>query len=109
MESTTTEVVRGANLAEDAGAALQKIEAVSTDLSSMIQEISAEAQSQSAAATRISELMHGVRDVSVKNSTGSKATAKTVDTLADLVLQLSESVSDFKLPPASSKQEKPED
>ncbi len=108
MESTTTEVVRGANQAEDAGAALEKIETVSNDLSSMIQEISAEAQAQSAAATRISELMHGVRDVSVKNSTGSKATAETVDTLADLVLQLSESVSDFKVPGTRSEQEDPD-
>jgi twitching motility protein PilJ len=98
MESTTSEVVRGANLAEDAGAALQKIEKVSNDLSEMIQQISEEAQSQSATATRISELMHAVRDVSVKNSTGSKQTAETIENLAELVLQLSESVSDFKLP-----------
>ena len=79
-----------------------KIEKVSNDLSEMIQQISEEAQSQSATATRISELMHAVRDVSVKNSTGSKQTAETIENLAELVLQLSESVSDFKLPGAET-------
>jgi twitching motility protein PilJ len=98
MESTTTEVVNGAQMAEDAGTALKKIEKASIDLSALIQKISTEAQSQSETATRISELMHSIRDVSVKTSETSKQTADSVENLAELVIHLSESVADFKLP-----------
>lgn len=98
MEATTTEVVNGARLAQDAGKALLQIEEVSNDLSGLIQDISSEASSQSQNAKRISELMDGIRGVSVKTSEGSSSTAGAVAELADLVAQLKESVADFKLP-----------
>lgn len=98
MESTTSEVVSGAEKAEDAGEALQRIESVSHDLSSLIEEISQEAQSQSAVATRIAEQMISIRDVSIRTSEGSNQTAQSMGRLADLVHKLSESVADFKLP-----------
>jgi len=98
MESTTTEVVSGAHLAQDAGTALEQIETVSKDLSKLIDSISGEAQNQSATATEISELMKGVQSVSMQSSEGSAQTATTVETLAELVMQLSDSVTDFKLP-----------
>jgi twitching motility protein PilJ len=98
MEDTTAEVVRGANLAEDAGQALEKIEAVSNDLSGLIKDITAEAQSQTAVTTRIAELMQAVRDVAIENSSVSKTTAETIEELAELVMKLGHSVSDFKLP-----------
>jgi twitching motility protein PilJ len=99
MEATTTEVVNGAQLAHDAGAALVQTERVSTELSDLVQGIANEAQTHSEAAARISELMDGIRDVSVKTSEGTAHTAKSVSELADHVLQLQASVSDFKLPP----------
>jgi twitching motility protein PilJ len=98
METTTTEVVSGAQMAEDAGKALEQIEAVSNDLSGLIQEISREAQSQSKTATRISELMNSIREVSVKTSETGNITVGTVKDLAEQVIRLSESVADFKLP-----------
>jgi twitching motility protein PilJ len=98
MESTTTEVVSGTRLAEDAGTALRQTEKVSNELSSLIQGIAQEAQEHSAQATRISELMHAIRDVSVQTSEGSKQAAGAVEKLAELVLRLRESVADFKLP-----------
>jgi twitching motility protein PilJ len=98
MESTTSEVVSGAEKAEDAGEALKRIESVSSDLSSLIEEISQEAQSQSAEATRIAEQMISIRDVSIRTSEGSNQTAQSMGRLADLVHKLSESVADFKLP-----------
>jgi twitching motility protein PilJ len=98
MESTITEVVSGARLAEDAGTALDQIERVSTDLSSLIAEISDEADTQSTTATEISELMKSVQAVSVQASEGSTQTAASVEKLAELVMQLSDSVTDFKLP-----------
>jgi twitching motility protein PilJ len=98
MESTTSEVVRGARLAEDAGIALEQIESVSKDLSTLISNISEEAQTQSTTATEISELMKEVQAISVQASEGSTQTATSVETLAELVMQLSDSVTDFKLP-----------
>jgi twitching motility protein PilJ len=98
MEATTSEVVSGARLAEDAGTALEKIESVSKDLSTLIAGISEEAQTQSASATEISELMKGVQEVSMQASAGSTQTATSVEELAELVMRLSDSVTDFKLP-----------
>lgn len=98
MEDTTAEVVNGAALAQDAGQALLQIENVSNELSGLIQEIAGEARAQSEYAERISELMDGIRQVSVKTSEGTTASANSVIELADLVQDLRNSVSDFKLP-----------
>ncbi|MGJ8686480.1 MAG: methyl-accepting chemotaxis protein, partial [Spongiibacteraceae bacterium] len=54
MEQTTSEVVRGAHLAQDAGTALSEIEKVSEELSSLIQNISSTAEDQAKSAGRIS-------------------------------------------------------
>ncbi len=98
MESTTSEVVSGAEKAEDAGEALKRIESVSKDLSSLIEDISQEAQAQSVVATQIAEQMNSIRDVSIRTSEGSNQTALAMGRLADLVHKLSDSVADFKLP-----------
>ena len=98
MESTTAQVVGGANKAEDAGEALVQIEAVSKNLSRMIEEISTEAQAQSRTATQVAEQMTEIRDISIKTSEGTNQTAQSMGQLADLVNKLSDSVADFKLP-----------
>ncbi len=103
MESTTSEVVSGAEKAEDAGEALKRIESVSKDLSKLIEEISQEAQSQSETATQIAELMKSIRDVSIQTSEGSDQTAQSMGRLADLVHKLRDSVADFKLPGTEGK------
>ena len=68
------------------------------DLSSLIEDISQEAQAQSAAATEIAEQMNSIRDVSIRTSEGSNQTALSMGRLTDLVHKLSETVADFKLP-----------
>ena len=98
MESTTTEVVTGAHLAEDAGTALEQIESISKDLSTLIANISEEAQAQSTTATEISKLMKDVQAISIHASENSTQAATSVEDLAELVMQLSDSVTDFKLP-----------
>ncbi|MCF6263691.1 MAG: methyl-accepting chemotaxis protein [Xanthomonadales bacterium] len=98
MESTTTEVVQGAKLAEDAGSALDQIESASQDLSNVIQKIASEAQRQSQSAAEVATLMTSIREISVKTSEGSRQTATSVGNLAELVRELRDSVSDFKLP-----------
>ena len=103
METTTSEVVSGAEKSEDAGEALKHIERVSRDLSKMIEEISNEAHTQSETATRVAEQMNSIRDVSIKTSAGTTQTALAMGRLADLVHKLSDSVADFKLPRDGSK------
>jgi len=98
MGSTTSEVVSGAEKAEDAGEALVRIESVSKDLSRLIEEISSEAQAQSETATQVAGQMIDIRDVSIKTSEGTQQTAQSMGRLADLVAKLSDSVADFKLP-----------
>ena len=98
METTTSEVVRGAKLAEDAGGALERIDEVSNNLSGLIQEIAKEAQEQSSVATEVAGRMNSIRAISMQSSEGTTQTAKAVDHLAGLVRQLRESVADFKLP-----------
>ncbi len=98
MESTTSEVVSGAEKAEDAGEAFKRIESVSKDLSAMIEAIAQEAQTQSETATQVAERMNSIRDVSIQTYEGSSQTAQSMGRLADLVHKLSDSVADFKLP-----------
>jgi twitching motility protein PilJ len=98
MEQTTSEVVAGARLAEDAGTALGEIEKVSSDLSTLIQGISSAAQQQSAAATNITATMNTIQSITAQTSQGANQTAASIGNLAQLAADLRRSVADFKLP-----------
>ena len=98
MEQTTTEVVNGARLAEDAGTALGEIEKVSNDLAGLIRNISASAKQQSAAATNISDTMNVIQEITSQTSVGASQTAESIGNLAGLAGDLRRSVADFKLP-----------
>ena len=98
MESTTSEDARVALLTEDAGTALGHIEQVSNDLSRLIASLAEEANQQPPHAPEISELMQSVQKLSIQASEGSDLAAHSVDELAVLVMKLSDSVTDFKLP-----------
>lgn len=98
METTTSQVVRGARTAEDAGTALSSIESVSTQLADLITDISKQSQSHSETAAKVSRSMTSIRDISEQNQKGTSETAGSVQQLAELVRSLSDSVADFKLP-----------
>ena len=98
MEQTTSEVVAGARLAEDAGTALGEIEKVSADLSGLIQGISTAAAQQSSAATGITQTMNTIQSITAQTSQGASQTAESVGILAQLAADLRRSVADFKLP-----------
>ncbi len=98
MEQTTSEVVSGAQLAEDAGEALGEIEKVSNDLADLIQNISEASRQQSAAATNISGTMNVIQEITTQTSAGTSQTAESIGHLADLATELRRSVADFKLP-----------
>lgn len=98
MEQTTSEVVAGARLAEDAGTALGEIEKVSSDLSNLIQGISTAAQQQSSAASNITATMNTIQSITAQTSQGANQTAASIGNLAQLAADLRRSVADFKLP-----------
>src|SRR5579872_853604 len=98
MERSTTDVVGGALLAENAGAALEEIEQVSNQIASLVQNISASARQQAAASGNISKNMQVVREISSQTAEGSTATSTSIAKLAALSAQLRKSVTGFRLP-----------
>ncbi|MDN3637728.1 methyl-accepting chemotaxis protein [Simiduia curdlanivorans] len=98
MEQTTAEVVRGARLAQDAGVALEEIENVSSSLAELIQNISNAARQQASSAGHISNTMNVIQEITSQTSAGTSATAQSIGTLAEMALDLRESVAGFKLP-----------
>ena len=98
MEQTTSEVVRGARLAQDAGVALEEIENVSGNLAELIQNISNAARQQASSAGHISNTMNVIQEITTQTSAGTSATAQSIGNLAEMALDLRESVAGFKLP-----------
>ena len=98
MERSTTDVVGGALLAENAGAALEEIEQVSNQIANLVQNISASARQQAAASGNISKSMQVVREISTQTAEGSTATSTSIAKLAALSAQLRKSVAGFRLP-----------
>lgn len=98
MEQTTTEVVRGASLAQDAGVSLEEIETVSRSLASLIQNISNAARQQASSAGHISNTMNVIQEITSQTSSGTLATAQSIGHLAKLANEMRDSVSGFTLP-----------
>jgi twitching motility protein PilJ len=98
MEKSTTGVVNGAQLAEDAGSALEEIESVSEQLAGMIQTISVSARKQAGVAADISKTMNGIQDVATQTAAGTEQTSRSVGNLSRLTQELDKSVAGFKLP-----------
>jgi|JI8StandDraft_1071087.scaffolds.fasta_scaffold05894_3 twitching motility protein PilJ len=98
MEQTTSEVVRGARLAQDAGVALEEIQTVSRNLADLIQNISNAARQQAASAGHISNTMNVIQEITTQTTAGTIATARSIGNLAEMAAELRLSVSGFKLP-----------
>ncbi|WP_420030567.1 methyl-accepting chemotaxis protein [Pseudomonas oryzihabitans] len=98
MEQTTSEVARGAALAQDAGVALEEIEKVSQSLAGLIQNISNAARQQSSSASHISSTMNVIQEITSQTSAGTTATARSIGELAKLASEMRRSVSGFNLP-----------
>jgi twitching motility protein PilJ len=98
MEVSTAGVVRGAEMAEDAGVALKEIEDVSAQLSAQIHRISDAAKKQSEVASNVSNSMNVIQEITLQTSEGTEETTASLDTLNVLSSELRRSVSGFKLP-----------
>jgi twitching motility protein PilJ len=98
MERTTTDVVGGALLAENAGAALGEIEDVSKQIAQLVQNISASARQQAATSSHISRTMQVLREISQQTADNTSATSNAIGRLAELSAQLRKSAAGFRLP-----------
>ena len=98
MEQSTSEVVAGAKLSQDAGTSLEQIEAVSHQLAELINNISANAKQQATAAVSTSENMNVIQEITMQTSTGTNESAAAIGRLLELTNELRKSVSGFTLP-----------
>ena len=98
MEQSTSGVVSGGKMAEDAGEALTRIEDVSTELASLIQGISDSASQQATTATDVSNTMNVIQEITVQTSEGSEETSVSIGNLSEMANELRKSVAGFKLP-----------
>jgi twitching motility protein PilJ len=98
MEKSTSGVVTGAQLAENAGSALEEIETVSDQLAEMIQGISGEARQQADAASQMATSMQGIQQQTMQATSGAEQTSRSIGNLARLAQDLDKSVAGFKLP-----------
>ncbi|VAX00470.1 type IV pilus biogenesis protein PilJ [hydrothermal vent metagenome] len=98
MESSTAGVVKGAQLAQNAGEALEQIENVSKHLADLIRNISDSARQQASAANNISDTMNVIQEITTQTSAGTNETAASIGNLAELANELRRSVAGFKLP-----------
>ena len=98
MEKSTREVVSGANIAEEAGTALSRIEEVSTSLASLIERVSDSARKVSSMAVGVSQDMGGINLMATKTTENVIKTSDAIENLSVLSRELKNSVSGFTLP-----------
>lgn len=103
MERSTTDVVGGALLAENAGAALDEIEQVSNQIASLVQNISGSARQQASSAADVTRRTNKLREISRQTGQATTATAAAISKLSELASQLRQTVAGFTLPTAAMK------
>jgi len=101
MERSTTDVVGGALLAENAGAALDEIEQVSNQIANLVQNISESARQQAKGAADVTKRTTRLKEISDQAGRATTATAAAISKLSVLASQLRQTVAGFTLPSAS--------
>lgn len=99
MERSTTDVVGGALLAENAGAALDEIEQVSNQIASLVQNISSSARQQAGSAADVTRRTTRLREIGDQTGKATTVTAASIAKLSELATQLRKTVEGFTLPP----------
>ena len=98
MERSTTDVVGGALLAENAGAALDEIEQVSNQIASLVQNISGSARQQAGAAADVTRRTKRLKEIGDQTGKATTATAASISKLSQLATELRKTVEGFALP-----------
>ena len=101
MERSTTDVVGGALLAENAGAALDEIEQVSNQIASLVQNISSSARQQAGSAADVTRRTTRLSEISIQTGKLTTATAAAISKLSEFASQLRLTVAGFTLPKES--------
>jgi twitching motility protein PilJ len=101
MERSTTDVVGGALLAENAGAALDEIEQVSNQIANLVQNISSSARQQAGSAADVTRRTTKLKEISDQTGKATTATAASIAKLSELASQLRQTVAGFTLPSAA--------
>ncbi len=101
MERSTTDVVGGALLAENAGAALDEIEQVSNQIANLVQNISGSARQQAGSAADVTRRTTKLKEIGEQTGKATTATAAAISKLSVLASQLRNTVSGFTLPSAA--------
>ncbi len=98
MEDSTQEVVKGSQLADEAGRALNSIYSAVERQAKMIESIAHAANEQTPVSEAVAVTMAQISDVIRQTDAGTQEAAVSVSYLAELSEQLRSSVSTFRLP-----------
>jgi methyl-accepting chemotaxis protein len=97
IESGSERVGRGVDLASQAGTALESIVSGSQGVQSMVRDIAAAANQQTAASSEIARAVEGINSVTRQSSEGAAQAAQAANDLAHQAEQLQSLVGRFKL------------
>ncbi len=97
MERSTRGVVEGAKRSDAAGQALGEISAVTENLATLIDGISSQTEREAGTATRVSDTMDSIRDITRQTTVGTQQVAQSIGQLAEAAIELKGSVSGFKV------------
>jgi hypothetical protein len=98
MEDSTQEVVKGSQLADEAGRSLNTIYSAVERQAKMIENIAHAANEQSSVSESVAVAMSQILEITRQTDAGTQEAAISVSYLADLAEQLRSSVSTFRLP-----------
>lgn len=98
MEETTREVVGGSQLANEAGKRLDEIEAVSRQITILVQSISELSRTQAQSSEAVSKNVAGISTYTQQTAAGAHQAEESIRRLADLAGELNSSLKRFKLP-----------
>src|SRR6266852_1867559 len=98
MEDNTQEVVKGSQLADDAGRSLNSIYTAVERQAQMIESIAHAANEQAQVSESVAVAMSQISEITSQTNTGTQEAAASVSYLSELAEQLRASVSTFRLP-----------
>jgi methyl-accepting chemotaxis protein len=98
MEDSTQEVVRGSQLADEAGGALNSIYTAVERQAQMIESIAGAAIEQAAVSENVAVAMSQISEITNQTNAATQEAAVSVSYLAELADQLRSSVATFRLP-----------
>jgi twitching motility protein PilJ len=97
MEKTTQGVVEGARLADTAGQSLREIEQTTNELAGLVSSISVSTQMQTEMARELADVTKAILQITEQTTDGTQRTSASVSQVEKLAMELSSSVSGFKV------------